>query len=157
MKAPVNIAASISVTTITSSASPATYNWINCTTNTNIAGAINQSYNAIADGNYPVIVTQNACADTSACVTVSVSGLAKTLNTTNTITIQPNPSHGEFVIKATNTIDVIKITDVFGKVMQVLQSSGLELLIDIQGQAKSMYFVNVMTAGKQQIFKVVKE
>jgi hypothetical protein len=84
-------------------------------------------------------------------------GLEKIIASANSIFIQPNPNNGEFIVKSNKHISVIKITDVFGKVVQVLQPSGLDILVDIQGQAKGMYFVNVMTDGKQQIFKVVKE
>jgi trimeric autotransporter adhesin len=157
VKAPVNIATTLSGTTITAIAAPATYQWINCTGNTTIATATSQSYIATANGNYAVIVTQNACTDTSACVSITSIGLEKVIATANTISIQPNPNNGEFVIRASKNMNSIKITDVFGKVIQVLQPSGLEIAIDIQGQAKGMYFVNVMTDGKQQIFKVVKE
>jgi hypothetical protein len=40
VKAPVNIATTLSGTTITASAAPATYQWINCASNTTIASAI---------------------------------------------------------------------------------------------------------------------
>lgn len=48
------------------------YQWINCSTNQPIAGSTGQTYTATANGNIAVIVTKNGCADTSACMAVSV-------------------------------------------------------------------------------------
>jgi uncharacterized delta-60 repeat protein len=58
---------SLNLYTLTASASPATYQWINCTTNTPIGGQTGQSYTPAATGYYAVIVTQNGCSDTSNC------------------------------------------------------------------------------------------
>lgn len=66
--------------TLTANATTATYQWINCSTLLPIGGATSQSYTATVPGNYAVIVTQNSCSDTSACLfadttcNISISG-----------------------------------------------------------------------------------
>jgi hypothetical protein len=55
-----------------------TYQWINCTGNTPIAGANNQNFTPTQTGNYAVIITNNGCIDTSNCVNVVVCTLAAT-------------------------------------------------------------------------------
>jgi len=60
--------------TLTANANGAGYVWINCNGNIPVSGQTSQSFTVTATGNYAVIVTQNACSDTSNCVLVDVSG-----------------------------------------------------------------------------------
>ncbi len=53
-------------------ASNATFQWINCSTNTIVAGETNMSFTPSESGDYAVIVTSNnSCVDTSSCFTFS--------------------------------------------------------------------------------------
>ncbi|MEN9567950.1 MAG: hypothetical protein RLZZ69_3146, partial [Cyanobacteriota bacterium] len=61
----VNVGVVVTNYTITSFANGATYQWLNCDSNTLIPGATSISYTATANGNYAVIITQDACVDTS--------------------------------------------------------------------------------------------
>lgn len=58
---------------ITAVATGATYQWINCATNTPIVGETNQNYTITDGDSYAVIVTQGSCSDTSSCVELCVS------------------------------------------------------------------------------------
>ncbi len=54
---------------ITSNATGATYQWINCSNmNSIIVGETNQNYTITDTDSYAVVVTQNSCSDTSSCV-----------------------------------------------------------------------------------------
>jgi len=64
--------------TITANETGSMYQWINCTGNTPIAGATNQSFTPTQTGNYAVIVNNGSCSDTSACVNVVVCNLNAT-------------------------------------------------------------------------------
>ncbi len=72
---------------LTANATPATYQWINCSTNSPIAGQISQSYAVPANGSYTVKITQNGCIDTSACVSLinPFPDSAGTISGTNTV------------------------------------------------------------------------
>lgn len=61
-----------------SQANGAQYQWINCLTGAAIPNATGQYYQAPVNGQFAVIVTQNACSDTSACFTVTTAGLEET-------------------------------------------------------------------------------
>ncbi len=50
----------------------AAYQWMDCTLNTLIPGAVEQSYFPTSSGSYAVIVTLNGCVDTSDCVELIV-------------------------------------------------------------------------------------
>jgi hypothetical protein len=85
--------------TITAAQSGATYQWMNCTTNSNILGATFQSYIATANGSYKVAITQNSCKDTSLCVTISGMGIQDN-SIEKSIIIYPNPSSESFTIQS---------------------------------------------------------
>jgi len=68
----------------------ATYQWIDCADDSPIIGATTQSYTATIDGDYAVIVTENACTDTSDCFTVNTVGIGED-PWLEAIQLQPNP------------------------------------------------------------------
>lgn len=77
-----------------------TYQWIDCDQgNTVIAGANDQNYTATENGDFAVIVTDNGCADTSACVTVT--GLStESFDQHFEYQIYPNPNNtGKFTVE----------------------------------------------------------
>lgn len=65
-------------TTISANEAGAAYQWINCSGNTPVAGATNQSFTPTQTGNYAVIVNNGSCSDTSNCVNVVVCNLTAT-------------------------------------------------------------------------------
>ena len=80
---------------------PATYQWIDCAANMDIAGETGQSYTPTVTGDYAVIVSNGACSDTSACTTV-------TCCTPDPITSQPMdvtvPLNGSGMFSTTTSI-----------------------------------------------------
>lgn len=72
------------------------YQWINCSTNAAISGAINQAYIPSVNGEYAVIVTQNFCSDTSDCINFSTAGFESLNN--QVISVSPNPAQESFQI-----------------------------------------------------------
>jgi len=104
--------------TISSNANGATYQWINCATMTAIAGEVNQSFTATVNGSYAVIVTKNACTDTSACVTISGVGIRDNLLDAK-LDIFPNPTSGNVSIdlgKTYNGVD-LRVISILGQVV----------------------------------------
>ncbi len=144
VKVPVNIATTLSGNAITASAAPATYQWINCAGNTTIASATSQSYTATANGNYAVIVTQNACTDTSACVSITNIGLEKITASINIITVQPNPNNGVFTINSSVEIDgTLELINELGQVVYKNRMNGLAQQLDVQHLAAGVYHLKV--------------
>src|SRR5690606_23152224 len=59
-------------TTLVAQANNLGYQWLDCDNNYSpIPGATNQSYTATVNGNYAVALSNNACADTSACMPIT--------------------------------------------------------------------------------------
>lgn len=92
-------------TTLTTDLSGLNYQWIDCSTNTIISGATNQTFSPNSNGNYAVIVTSGSCADTSNCVSYTTTAGMNNLEE-NTIQIYPNPSSGLVKIKSTENIQL---------------------------------------------------
>lgn len=78
---------------LTSEAAGASYQWIDCDDgNTAIPGATNQSFTAIANGHYAVVITQNGCSDTSACL--AITSLDAPQSEIGALVLAPNPTNG---------------------------------------------------------------
>lgn len=104
---PINAALDQSNNTLTAITSGASYQWINCTTLLPISGATSQIFTAPLAGSYAVIVSENGCSDTSACVYVDVVIIGIDDIQSEGITIYPNPNNGIFLIQ----IDQEKFAD----------------------------------------------
>ena len=85
-------------------ASAATFQWMDCATQTPISGATSSVYTASANGSYAVVVTDANCSDTSACFTVAGIGLAE--RSLNFGRISPNPSTGPAALELQGTVPV---------------------------------------------------
>ncbi|CAN5823255.1 T9SS type A sorting domain-containing protein [soil metagenome] len=121
----VNAAATQSNAVLTATMPGASYQWFDCTANTNINGAISQSYTATANGSYAVIVTQNGCTDTSNCMNVTSIGITENAFG-GRMNVYPNPSNGEFFIDLGDVYPdaTIHISDVTGRLVHSQSASG---------------------------------
>ena len=96
---PVNKSVNQNNNYLTANAVGAIYQWVSCPTHTPILGETNQIFVASQIGYYAVIVTENGCTDTSACVYVSTFAVdVDELGLAQYVSVQPNPNNGEFFI-----------------------------------------------------------
>lgn len=116
----VNVATSVASDGITLEAenvnSGVSYQWIDCNTNQAIAGETNQSFTPTAGGDYAVIITENGCTDTSACVNSTVS--LDEFSSLDLI-VYPNPTSGNFFVKYEGQIQNITLVDIVGREIPV--------------------------------------
>jgi hypothetical protein len=155
-----NIAVSQAGAVLTSAAtSPATYQWIDCSTNSPITGATNQSYTATANGSYAVIITINSCSDTSTCRPVTGIGIDE-INSLNGIMIYPNPTTSKLNIDLNQTVanSKIEIRSVAGQLLytnEAIKSNTIE--VPVSEWANGMYFISFYTQDKKWVGKFMKE
>ena len=128
--------------TLIADPSGAVYQWIDCDNgNAPIAGETSESFTATTNGNYAVIVTQNGCSDTSACVEVANVGLEE-IESSKMIRLYPNPNNGTFTleIESSEVFETIKIVDPIGKeVARMLPKHGITAVdIDV---SPGIYFL----------------
>ncbi|MBR9833479.1 T9SS type A sorting domain-containing protein, partial [bacterium] len=145
---------------LTANQAGATYQWIDCTNgDTAITGATSQSYTAIINGNYAVVVTLNSCSDTSACSTVVGVGINESY-LASSLRIYPNPTTQQIVIENTSTdrINKIIVRNTIGQIVSTVNEIiGQKQTIDLIGE-RGIYFVEVINQnGKSQLFKVIKK
>jgi hypothetical protein len=126
---------------LTSSATNATFQWLDCTTGTLLAETSNQ-FIAQTPGSYAGIITQNGCTDTSECFTLSAWNLAETPGTT--VVLYPNPAQGFVSVKGLSD-GQFKITDLLGKV--VLEGSFTNGTIDLASIPRGIYQVELQSGG----------
>ena len=133
-----------------------TYQWIDCATNTAIAGATTQTYAPVITGSYSVIVTNaNGCADTSSCIAIEVSGLDETKE--SLVQVQPNPSTGLFnVMFGENANGTVVITDATGRIIATEVVNGSTKAIDLTAAVTGIYYFTIQTDNLEKVIKVIK-
>lgn len=143
--------------TLTANQSSATYQWLDCNnSNQPILGETNQSFTAIGNGDYAVVVTMGGCIDTSACV--NITGVGFTEIEMPTFALFPNPTT-DFVtlqIDQNFTLANIEIINTLGQVIFANQTNDRLTKISMPSES-GIYFVRVEIDGVTSIHKIIKE
>lgn len=136
---------------IVASESNATYQWIDCNTNTELAGETNQTFMPSINGSYAVVITAtNGCIDTSACQTISSLSIKE--QKIVDFTIAPNPTNGLFSINLLDNLNQsIRISDATGKIIFEREITGNTITLDLSTIQNGIYFVTVGNSVKQLI------
>ena len=75
---------------------------------------------------------------------------------TQTITIFPNPSAGNFVITSKEQVNSITIYDVFGKELLFIKPNGsISTEVNLSTQASGVYFIKLVMDGTQSIKRIL--
>ena len=131
----------------------ATYQWLDCDNNfAELNGETNQSFTALANGNYAVEVTQNDCADTSACENVSNVGISEIATNIN---LHPNPTSDQITIdiKGYNGPINIEVYDLSGRLIKTTTNT----IVSLKKQAKGIYVFRVSYGEVTEEIRVVKQ
>ena len=145
---------------LTANAIGASYQWLDCDNNLMvIAGETNQSFTATSNGNYAVVVSENGCSDTSACMSINGVGLT-TLTSSQSlkVLVYPNPTTGLVNIDVGEKRDAtVVVRDVLlREVNRTAINWQQTVMIEIPG-SPGAYFIEVITAtGNRSITRVVK-
>lgn len=131
-------------TTLTANQNGAIYEWIDCANNTAIVGENNQSYTASITGNYALVITNNNCSDTSACVAVTVNtvGLLSSTNN-NSFYIFPNPTSSMFTVLLPTENATIIVTNSIGQ--EIMNEQAKQKTMTLQLDMNGVYTVYVKT------------
>jgi hypothetical protein len=143
---------------LTADESGSTYQWLNCPAMTVIAGATDQAYTALADGDYAVIVSNNGCADTSDCLTVNSIGINEN-EFGSELAVYPNPTNGQFSIDMGSNYESVKVTmvNLIGKVIMSNTYNKSQILnIDLEEPA-GVYLLMIESENKNAVVRLVKK
>src|SRR5688572_15886260 len=123
-----------------------------------IPGATNRTYTATSNGCYTVVVTSNGCssvASNAVCITnLSVNDDLNAIK----VTISPNPSTGIFQVELPKgQAYEMEVTDLTGKVILSQKNAGAKTVVDLNGKAKGVYLLKLISEGKTATRKLVIE
>ncbi len=131
----------------------ASYQWIDCANNSPISGETGRTFTASQNGRYAVIVTENACSDTSSCFTINSVG-SEELNRTPFL-VYPNPTKDVIRISGIEETAQVEILSVSGQSIKriMLNANGS---IDVGTLPKGIYLVRIEGSDSRLITKMVK-
>ncbi len=153
---PVDTSVNTNQNIITANASGAIYQWLDCDNNyTEIAGETSQSYTALANGNFAVMVTENNCSDTSNCVNITGIGVEE-LSHRFSIYIYPNPSKGSFFVNlgSEGELKTIEVLNLLGEIIDVKQTTNAITEIDIK-DGKGVFLIRCKLQGIVVVSRIV--
>lgn len=151
----VDTSVSLSGATLTSGATGAQYQWIDCNGGTPINGETAQSFTPTSNGTYAVIVTQNSCTDTSSCVQVLSTGLY-TAGKNLSIGLFPNPVQDQVhvTLGQNYSLITIRITQLDGKLLREQQfSSTNAMTLHTEELAAGVYWLTVVADDETSVVK----
>jgi uncharacterized repeat protein (TIGR01451 family) len=152
---PIDVTTVVNSNTITANASGVLYQWLDCDNNfAIIPNETNQTFEPGNDGNYAVIISDNACSDTSACIPIVLIGVSELKN--DDLLIFPNPTTGKIkIISNTKSELKIELTDVLGHLLNYFTESNNTLEIDFSLHKKGIYFIKIISGENVIIKKVI--
>lgn len=135
------------------------YQWINCSNNMPVNGAINQTFVPSSNGDYAVIVTDNGCTDTSVCIMVSTVGLDDLTNDFG-VNIYPNPANDKVTISLSDFPSngyALVIYDAVGNVVINQNIVSQTTTIETSQLISGMYFVKISDDKNTTVNRLVIE
>ncbi len=139
---------------ITSNASNASYQWLDCGNNyAIIQGETSKYFTPTINGNYAVEVTKNGCIDTSQCVTIISVGIPSP--TIENISIYPNPNNGSFkLIVNNNAVKSIIIYNLQGKLIKYITNPNNDYNIHLKVDP-GLYILKVQSINETISYKLI--
>ena len=119
---------------------------------TTISGETDQSYTVTEDGGYAVIVTKDACSDTSDCVTIHGIGIDE--NGSGSFVLHPNPANEVVYVSGAGIDGEYQIMNSLG---QKVLSGRLTSEIDVSHLDAGMYLFVSVIEGHRVIQRLMVE
>lgn len=135
----------------------ATYQWIDCATNLPIQGQTNQTYTAVQNGSYQVLVSTDNCSDTSFCAVVSELSLNEPTWITTWV-IYPNPSTSIINLQGLEQFDSsISISILDSKAKLLTEHTATTTSIDVSNLENGIYFIQIDTKNATTTKRFIKQ
>jgi hypothetical protein len=130
-----------------------TYQWIDCNSNTAIAGATNAEYTANENGRYQVEVSFNGCQASSDCI--EITGISVEDLEIGGIRAYPNPTRNFLQISGTFNLTGISLINQFGVVVYDVKVEGNNQEISIGHLPGGVYHLQVVFGNKRHNERIV--
>ncbi len=130
-----------------------TYQWIQCSDLSALAGQTAITYNPSTNGVYAVVVSNSCGSDTSLCTSITTIGLNELLSAQ--ILLYPNPNNGAFTLEMPANLigQAIQIFDMSGRLIQEITAQEMKQLIELKDIATGSYWLRI---GVEAPLKLVK-
>jgi uncharacterized repeat protein (TIGR01451 family) len=136
------------------------FQWIDCSTHQNIAGANDSIFYPKSAGNYAVVVQskQNLCTDTSACFYFGNVGMEQVSSSHWQLVVYPNPVNNQLTVSSKQySVNTIEIKDVLGRTCISIINHTSEI-IHVEHLPSGVYFIKATdNKGNTLTAKFVKE
>ncbi|MCB0803017.1 MAG: T9SS type A sorting domain-containing protein, partial [Flavobacteriales bacterium] len=131
----------------------ATYQWIDCHTNTAIVGATSSTYTVVTNGSYQLEVNQSNCTDTSDCITIMNVGIEINNRKNLDFRLFPNPTKKwvNIEISELNKKDKIYIYNIQGRLIKIILPLSNLSKINLYDFASGIYFVRYRNETRKMI------
>lgn len=137
---------------ITSLQSPATYQWIDCSTNAEVQDENGMSFDVTQSGDYAVALNVNGCIDTSNCETVNISSLDEF---SLQVSLYPNPTFGQLTIESDEKVNTVNFYSLDGKLIKMMTNP--ESVISMEQLGVGVYVIEILSVnGGRFVSKVIK-
>ncbi len=137
---------------LTVDATGATFQWIDCSDNSDVAGATDGQFTPTVTGDYAVVVTVGSCSATSACTNVVVVGI-NGQEFGQSISIYPNPSSGMINVAIERDNATIKIYNTLGALVFSREKTADIEQFEISTQG--LYIIQIKSEGDVYTTKLV--
>jgi hypothetical protein len=144
--------------TLEASGTADSYQWIDCMNNQPILNDTNQTFTALANGQYAVIIMENGCTDTSACYNVTTVNINER-NIENVVSVFPTSvtDNVNLIFKHNMAQVSIRILNVLGREMYNVNHTNLKnLSLDLQKYEAGNYFIHLSTDTGTSIHRIIK-
>ena len=144
-------------TSLVANATPATYQWIDCSTMLPIAGATSALFVPSVPGSYACIVTQNSCTDTSGCYSIVIT--PDVVNDFSIVTgLYPNPSEGSYTLELDRTYQNVQleVRTINGQLVWKRSFDKLKETNLIIEKSSGVYMLYIKQEGRVQVKKLLK-
>ncbi|MBS1547970.1 MAG: T9SS type A sorting domain-containing protein [Bacteroidetes bacterium] len=155
----VNTQVSLAGGVLTAQASTGSWQWLDCGWGyLPWPGATSQTFSPPISGSYALLVTQNGCSDTSACVNVAVTGISE--NGLGHVRLFPAPARERVQIDLGQPMSQVALTmnDVNGREVLRKNFNAVQTIdLPLAHLEAGLYFIHIRTAEGEGVYRVVKE
>ena len=130
----------------------ASYQWINCETQEDIAGETSQVFTPTVNGDYAVRITLNGCLKVSACIKIINVGVFE--NTFVELKTYPEPARDFIVVELPTEVNnaTINVFSIQGQLVKQLVVSD-KSQIDVHALENGSYFLTIKDIDSDKIFR----
>lgn len=148
-----NIGVSITGFTLTANQSGADYVWLDC--DSQLVVGTGQSFTAIENGNYAVVVTLNNCSDTSICYHITNLGISNMMVTDWLVYPIPSSDMLYIVSPAEAKGEQYVLYDDAGRIVLTGVLSADKTIISLENYSDGVYQLKM--ANEARVFKVIRQ